>query len=194
MSTTQNSEDEQLVELIVAGDTEIFSLLLQKYESYIFAIVGKYVPRSMIEDVAQEVSIQIFQSLARYEKGRSFKAWLSTIAVRRSYDCLRKNYRNSELPVAVLTDRHQDWLEQLSFTESQDKFRSHVNTREARELFEITMAQMTPADQMVIKLLHFEGHSVAETASMLGWSKANVKVRAYRSRKKLFKLIKKLID
>jgi RNA polymerase sigma-70 factor (ECF subfamily) len=38
---------------------------------------------------------------------------------------------------------------------------------------------------MVLELIYFEGLSLQEAADLLGWSVANVKVRSFRSRKKL---------
>jgi len=43
---------------------------------------------------------------------------------------------------------------------------------------------------MVLELIYMEGLSVREAAGLLGWSMANVKIRAFRSRKKLHKLLK----
>jgi RNA polymerase sigma-70 factor (ECF subfamily) len=45
---------------------------------------------------------------------------------------------------------------------------------------------------MVLELVYLEGYSVKEAANLLGWSTAKVKVRSFRSRKKLHKLIKEM--
>jgi RNA polymerase sigma-70 factor (ECF subfamily) len=42
---------------------------------------------------------------------------------------------------------------------------------------------------MVIELVYLEELSVKEAADLLGWSVGNVKVRSFRSRKKLEKLL-----
>jgi RNA polymerase sigma-70 factor (ECF subfamily) len=44
---------------------------------------------------------------------------------------------------------------------------------------------------MVIELVYLEELSVKEAADLLGWSVANVKVRSFRSRKKLENLLKR---
>jgi len=46
---------------------------------------------------------------------------------------------------------------------------------------------------MVLELVHLEGHSVKEAAKLLGWTAANVKVRAFRARNKLKKLLEREI-
>jgi RNA polymerase sigma-70 factor (ECF subfamily) len=42
---------------------------------------------------------------------------------------------------------------------------------------------------MVLELVYLEGLSVREVADLLGWSTANVKIRSFRSRRKLHKLL-----
>jgi len=52
--------------------------------------------RQDAEDVCQETFLQAFRRLDRYDRERSFKTWLLTIAYRRSLDMLRKRRRFSE--------------------------------------------------------------------------------------------------
>jgi RNA polymerase sigma-70 factor (ECF subfamily) len=42
---------------------------------------------------------------------------------------------------------------------------------------------------MVMTLLNLEEKSVRETAALTGWSEANVKVRAFRARKELKRIL-----
>jgi RNA polymerase sigma-70 factor, ECF subfamily len=46
---------------------------------------------------------------------------------------------------------------------------------------------------MVVTLVHLEGRSVREAAELLGWSVVNVKVRAYRVRQQLRKILDTLL-
>jgi len=48
------------------------------------------------------------------------------------------------------------------------------------------------ADRLVVTLLHLEEKSVAEVRARTGWSTALVKVRAFRARKKLQKILAQL--
>ncbi len=48
---------------------------------------------------------------------------------------------------------------------------------------------LSAEDRMVIELVHLEGYSAKEAGRLLGWSTANVKVRSFRSRKKLRRLL-----
>jgi DNA-directed RNA polymerase specialized sigma24 family protein len=43
-------------------------------------------------------------------------------------------------------------------------------------------------------MIHLEGYSTEEAAELLGWSSVTVRVRAFRSRKKLRKLLSKMLE
>jgi len=51
------------------------------------------------------------------------------------------------------------------------------------------MAKLRPEERLVIILLNLEEKSVRETASLTGWSEGNVKVRAFRARKELKRIL-----
>ena len=64
----------------------------------------------------------------------------------------------------------------------------------SRELLEKLMERLDPKDRLVITLLHLEERSVDEIHQVTGWSRALVKVRAFRARHKLSKFLKELMQ
>ena len=56
------------------------------------------------------------------------------------------------------------------------------------------MDSLSPDDRMVVTLTHLEERSVKETAELTGLSKANVKVRAFRARRKLRDILLKTME
>ena len=61
--------------------------------------------------------------------------------------------------------------------------------KEAADLLEWALAHLSPEDRMVTELVHLEGLSGKEAAKMLGWTVANVKIRSFRARNRLRKLL-----
>ena len=57
--------------------------------------------------------------------------------------------------------------------------------REACEWVQWGLRQLPEKDRLILTLLELEERSVAEIAALTGWSVSNVKVRAFRARKKL---------
>lgn len=52
-----------------------------------------------------------------------------------------------------------------------------------------TLTQADEEDRIVITLLNLEGKSIREISALTGWSEAKVKVRAFRARKELKKIL-----
>ena len=147
------------------------------------------VPFQSIPEVTHDVFVRAYKSLAGYSRRESFGHWLRTIAVRACYDFWRVRYRNHETPISALSEGTRDWLENYQANGSVGFSGDNTDRLEARELLDWALGKLTPEDKMVILLVYFEGYSVRETAGFLDLSTANVKVRAFRARKKLRKTL-----
>ncbi len=190
---SQSLADAEIVHRVVSGDVNAFEYLLKRYQSHVLRIVKRHMPFEKVEEVAQDVFVRAYQSLPTFRRNDSFKQWLSTIAKRTCFDFWRKHYRSRELPMSSLSEKHQVWLEQAISKRSSQTFHEIGSQREAREILDWALDRLSAEERMVLELVYLEGHSVKETADLLGLSTANVKVRSFRSRKKLHKLIKEML-
>jgi RNA polymerase sigma factor (sigma-70 family) len=89
-------DDEHLVDLILAGDSEAPRLFIERHSNYIYqAAYGVLRHVKDAEDVAQEAFVQIFLSLPRYQR-KGLKSWMTRIAVNKAIDYKRKLIRRKE--------------------------------------------------------------------------------------------------
>lgn len=181
--------DSELIQQILDGSVNLFERLLQKYQAQVLKIVKKHVPYSQIEEIAHEVFIRAYQSLPTFAQTSDFTHWLSSIAVRTCYDFWRKEYRNREWTMSSLTEKQQQWLENMSAAESRKAFDEEAEQHAASEALEWALSTLSAEDRMVVELVYLEEMSGKDAAKLLGWSVANVKVRAFRVRKKLQKIL-----
>lgn len=186
--------DIEIVHRIIKGDVNAFEHLVKKYEEHVLNIVKRHIPYNQIEEIAQDIFVRAYQSLPTFKKKNSFKQWLATIAVRACYDFWRKAYRSRELPMSSLTEKHRDWMEQVIADQSSGSFSEQGSRQETRELLDWALDRLSAEDRMVLELVYLEGLSGKEAASLLGWSVANVKIRSFRSRKRLQKLLAGLVE
>ncbi len=186
--------DAEIIRRIIDGDVNSFEHLLKRYQDHVLRIVTKHIPHHEVEEMAQEVFVRAYLALPGFREEGSFKQWLSSIAVRTCYDFWRKQYRSKELPISDLTDSHRDWLEKTLSRQSDNSFHEEYREKEARELVDWALSRLSAKDRIVLELVYLEGFTVKEAAGLLGWSAANVKVRSFRSRKKLEKLLKGVIS
>jgi RNA polymerase sigma-70 factor (ECF subfamily) len=62
-----------------------------------------------------------------------------------------------------------------------------------RDLANRLLAQLSPEDRIILVLLDVEGLSVNEIAKMMDWSAAKVKIRTFRARSHLRRLLSKFL-
>jgi RNA polymerase sigma-70 factor (ECF subfamily) len=59
----------------------------------------------------------------------------------------------------------------------------------ARELVHWALARLTPDEQLILTLAELEERPMREIAELTGWSESNVKVRAFRARQNLKRIL-----
>ena len=181
--------DAELIAAVLRGDPSSFEPLIQKYSPRVFATARRYARREdEIQDIVQEVFIKAFQKLDSFRAEAPFEHWLMRLAVRTCYDFLRAHQRNRETTLTDLSDPEVDWLERFAASPEDNS----KNTDAARALIERVMAQLSPEARLVITLLEIEDRSVKEIAQLTGWSVPLVKVRAFRARAQMKKILETL--
>ena len=181
--------DAELIAAVLDGDTASFEPLIRKHQPRLFATARRYARReSEVEDIVQEVFIKAFQKLKGFRGEAPFEHWLMRLAVRTCYDFLRGHQRNRETAFSELTEPEADWLER--FVVQPDA--AGENADAARQLVDKILERLTPSARLVITLLEIEERSVKEIAQLTGWPISLVKVRAFRARAEMKKILTKM--
>jgi RNA polymerase sigma-70 factor (ECF subfamily) len=179
----------ELIAAVLAGDAASFEPFVQKYSPRVFATARRYARReSEVEDIAQEVWLKAFDKLKGFRGEAPFEHWLMRLTVRTCYDFLRGHQRNRESAFSDLTDTESDWLERFV---TQPEAVSE-NAEAARLLIARVLERLSPPARLIITLLEIEDRSVKEIAALTGWSVPLVKVRAFRARAEMRKILAKL--
>ncbi|HEX4122526.1 MAG TPA: RNA polymerase sigma factor [Verrucomicrobiae bacterium] len=179
----------ELISAVLKGDSASFEPLVTKYQARVFATARRYARReSEVEDIVQEVFIKAFQKLSGFRGEAPFEHWLMRLAVRTCYDFLRGHQRNRETAFTEMTEQESDWLDQY-VVEPGD---ASEHAEAARQLIDNVLSRLSPPARLVITLLEIEERSVKEIAELTGWSVPLVKVRAFRARAEMRKLLTKI--
>jgi RNA polymerase sigma-70 factor (ECF subfamily) len=179
----------ELIAAVLAGDAASFEPLVQKHSPRVFATARRYARReSEVDDIAQEVWLKAFEKLKSFRGEAPFEHWLMRLTVRTCYDFLRGHQRNREASFTDLSEPESDWLERFV---TQPEAVSE-NADAARLLVARILERLSPPARLVITLLEIEDRSVKEVAALTGWSVPLVKVRAFRARAEMRKVLAKL--
>ncbi|MCF8069185.1 MAG: RNA polymerase sigma factor [Desulfobacterales bacterium] len=186
-----DESDESIIHQVINGDINVFENLLLKYKSHVFKVVYKRVPKNEVEEIAHEVFIKAYLALPNFKFKSSFKSWLSGIAIRTSYDFWRNHYKSKEFSMSSLSEKHQTWLENVITDQSMQLYNDQSTEDEAREVLNWALNKLKPEERMMLDLVYFEGLSGKEIAGMLDCSLANIKIKLFRTRNKLRRIIEK---
>jgi RNA polymerase sigma-70 factor (ECF subfamily) len=179
----------ELIAAVLKGDAASFEPLVEKYSPRVFATARRYARReSEVEDIAQEVWLKAFGKLESFRGEAPFEHWLMRMTVRTCYDFLRGHQRNRESSFSELTEPENDWLDR--FVAAPEA--ASDNADAAKLLIERVMKKLSPPARLVITLLEIEDRSVKEIAELTGWSVPLVKVRAFRARAEMRKILAKM--
>jgi RNA polymerase sigma-70 factor (ECF subfamily) len=178
-----------LVAAVLRGDTGSFEPLVAKYSPRLFATARRYARReSEVEDIVQEVWVKAFRKLRSFRGEAPFEHWLMRLAVHTCYDFLRVHQRSREAAFSDLSEPEEDWLDRFV---SQPSLAAE-DAEAARQLVGRVLEQLSPPARLVITLLEIEERSVKEIAGLTGWSAPLVKVRAFRARAQMRKVLAKM--
>ncbi len=121
--------------------------------------------------------------------GKSVMHWAKKIALRVCYDTLKK--RSAEKRVKEVGREKTEILRKALIHEYTPKSPEEIVL--IRDLLDRVMEKLSPRDRMVLVLTEVEGMSAEEAGRYLGMSRASVKMRCFRAKRKLSKILGKLI-
>lgn len=181
--------DAQLIAAVLKGDAASFEPLVEKYSPRIFATARRYARReSEVEDLVQTIWLKAFEKLKSFRREAPFEHWLMRLAVRTCYDGLRAHRRNRETTFSELSQPEEDWLDR--FVSQPDA--ASEDAEAARQLVARVLEQLSPPARLVITLQEIEQRSVKEISELTGWSVPLVKVRAFRARAEMRKVLSRI--
>ena len=166
---------ELIRQVLHEDDARAFSVLMQRYSSQVYSSALRLMKD---DDEAQEVTqlafIQAYRKIDTW-RGENFGAWVSIIANHIALRLLEKEKRRQTVPLDENTDLP---------TENYDE------QKEQRiQSLEKAVAQLPEQDRLIIEEHYYNNVPLAEIARRLGQTENNIKVRLFRIRERLKKMM-----
>src|ERR1700730_11768613 len=184
-----DSFDEQdCLRRIDQGDEAAARKLLRHFHPFVLKLVRAHLPRRISEeDLVQMIFIKIFHKLDQYSGRMPLQHWISRITVNTCLNALEAEKIRPEWRLGDLSEEIAAGIEQLAPTEVDTATSDDFDL--AKKLVTELIAQLSPEDRLVITLLYLEEKSVEEIHELTGWSRSAIKVRAFRARAKMKKML-----
>ncbi len=171
--------DNEIILLVKNGNQQAYSQLVTKYQNYVFTIVLRYLSsREDAEEVAQDVFIKAYKSLADFRGESKFSTWLYTITTTSCLTFLRKK----KLDVHSLDNEKV-----MAHAEQVDSGMRANQIEQKSKMMMVNKAitLLSPEDAQVITLFYKGEQSLEEIAQIMGQETNAVKVRLHRARQRL---------
>ena len=171
--------DNEIISRVLKGEQNAYAELVNRYQAYVFTLVLRMIKsREDAEEVAQDVFVKAYRSLADFRGESKFSTWLYTIANTTSITFLRKK----KLDVHSLDNEKV-----FEVADSKDSgFRANLVEQKSRvNMVNEAIAMLSPDDAEIITLFYKAEQNLEEIARILRLETNTVKVRLHRARTRL---------
>jgi RNA polymerase sigma-70 factor (ECF subfamily) len=174
---------------VVAGETDLYGQLLQRYNPRLYRIARAILQDSgEAADVVQHTNAQAYEHLSQFAGRAKFSTWLTKIAI---HEASLRRRRRSRFVQLGRVDSPQ--ARALALTPLPQTPEEEIARAELRQILESAIDSLPERQRIVQIMRDVEGMSSAETAECLGTNARNVKVLLHRARaalrKKLYELL-----
>ena len=181
------TNDQILINQILAGDANAFTQLVNRYKDLVFTLALRMLKnREEAEEVSQDTFIKTYRSLHKFKGDSKFSTWIYKVAYNSCLDQIKKNKK-------YLND-----VEINEFTEHQvktvDNAFDALVEEERNQLIQDCLHLLPSEDSFLLTLYYFEEQSLDEIANIVCLTANNVKVKLFRSRKKLASILKDRLE
>ena len=179
--------DQHYIKLIIGGDINAFAILVDRYKSLVFTLSLKMLAsREEAEEVSQDVFIKVYKSLSDFKTESKFSTWLYRITYNTCLDRLRTTKRTAYL-VAVEDFEAQEVTTLMNALDT-------IEEKERKQMIQKCLDLLPAEDNFLLTLYYFQENSLKEISKIMGINENNVKIKLFRSRRKLAGILKTQLE
>lgn len=181
--------DPQLLARVAKGDQQAFTQLYDQSSALLYTLALRILGnRDEAAEVLQEVYLEIWRKIARYDVGRGTPAaWLVTLTRSRAIDRLRS--RPHRMPTETLDSPPAARVPDLS----PGPFESRAD-QETKAAVGKALCDLPPAQQQAIEMAYYDGMSHSEIAARLNQPLGTVKTRIKLGMSKLREALRPCLE
>jgi RNA polymerase sigma factor (sigma-70 family) len=177
--TSTGQSDEEIIFRVLKGDQSAYALLLEKYKNYVFTLVMRFTEnREDAEEIAQDVFVKAYRSLADFRGDSKFSTWLFTITRTTCLSFLRKK----KLDVQSLDNERTG----VQLENRESGFNANlVEQKSKHAMLNQAIALLSPDDAQVLNLFYKGDQTLEEIGKIMRMDPNTIKVKLHRARQRL---------
>lgn len=179
--------DEHIINQIMEGDTKAFAILVERYKDLVFTLTIRMLKnREEAEEVSQDTFIKVYKSLSKFKGDSKFSTWIYRVAYNTCLDRIKKNKRQwNDVTIDEFTEHKIKTIDDA--LENLEKFEQQRTIQEC-------IQQLPSDDSFILTLFYFEDLSLEEISKIVNIDANTIKVRLFRSRKKLASILRQKLE
>jgi RNA polymerase sigma factor (sigma-70 family) len=176
---TTGLSDTEIISRVLQREQTAFSQIVERYQNYVFSLVLRFVEnREDAEEIAQDIFVKAYRSLADFRGESKFSTWLFTIARTSCISFLRKKKLDTQS-----LDNERTGI-QLANKESE--FRADIVEQKSRHAMLNKSIRMLSVDDSQVLTLFYKGEqTLEEIGKIMRLDPNTVKVKLHRARQRL---------
>lgn len=179
--------DQYYITKVLEGDTSAFSILVERYKDLIYTLALRMIKnREEAEEVSQDTFIKVYKSLSKFKGDSKFSTWIYKVTYNTCLDRLKKIKRTQNTVAINEFTEHE--------VKTLDSALATLEIKERKEAIQKCINMLPSNDSFLLTLYYFEEQSLDEIAKIVNLKPNNVKIKLYRSRKKLASVLRARLE
>jgi RNA polymerase sigma-70 factor (ECF subfamily) len=179
--------DQHYINQIIEGNSNAFAVLVDRYKDLVFTLSYKMVKnREEAEEISQDTFIKIFKSLNKFKGESKFSTWVYKITYNTCLDRLKKNKKENNVVYIEDFSEHQVKAIETVF--------DTIDEKERNQRIQDCLLLLPSEDAFLLTLYYFDDQSIEEIAKVVDSNANNIKVKLFRSRKKMASILKERLE
>lgn len=185
-------EEEKFIQDLKEGKRIAYSNLIDQYEQKVFATCISFVPnKEDAEDLAQEVFVEVFNSVNKFKGQSKLSTWIYRIATNKCLEFIRK--KNAKKRFAFLQSilGNEIPLDKTKYFTEMNHPGILLENKEKSETLLRAINQLSDDQRVVFTLSKIDGMSNKEIGDIINKSVSSVESLMFRAKKNLRILLEK---
>lgn len=181
MNISMPITDGSLVRLAQEGNSNAYTLLLERYQQKIRQTVYFYIKdHAYVNDLVQDILLKIFRYLGEFKEECEFSTW--------TYRIIQNTIKNHYRTMSLRSDSELRFADEQStlFSASPEY---HLMNIELGELVETAIAELSEDLRICFGMHIFEGHTYESIAQRMQCPVGTVRSRIFRARKLVLSVV-----
>ncbi|MEA3504105.1 MAG: RNA polymerase sigma factor [Bacteroidota bacterium] len=173
------SDEKGLIEDLKSGNHGAFKKLVESHKEMVFQVCYNFLNSADdADDIAQDVFVEVYKSVANFHGKSTLKTWLYRIAVNKSLNFIKKHKRRTL--VDDFSSFNNDSLKTNDASE-------YIESKERKKILNSAIASLAKNQKIAFTLQKIDDKSYKEVAEIMDISISSVESLMYRAKKNLQK-------